>query len=154
MAIINSRESWPLRSQEADVKKGKLIRVEITPGRFVKMYEVDAVAQGLVKVAAPAPLRQAQDAAQRGEQKSRPPGGDKMVKPGGDKAAPPAPQRGEQEPPPDDLTTIPGVGKATARALAARGITTFEQLRQANALDFLTPQARESIEQWRNDATD
>jgi len=30
-------------------KRGPLIKVEIAPGRFVKMYERDAIARGLVK---------------------------------------------------------------------------------------------------------
>ena len=42
----------------------------------------------------------------------------------------------------DNLTAIPGVGKATARALASAGLATFDQLRAASdevLLDLLNP---------------
>jgi hypothetical protein len=45
-------------------------------------------------------------------------------------------------PPADDLTAIPGVGKATARALTSAGLATFDQLRAASdevLLDLLNP---------------
>jgi len=136
MAVINS-EAWPVVTQEDNMKKGKLIRVEIGPGRFVKMYEADAAARGLIP------------------QKSKPPAGNKMKLPAGDKGgqAPDsevlAGQQVDQPQRPDDLTIIKGVGQATARAIQARGITTFDQLRAATDLSFLTAQAQEAIEQWR-----
>lgn len=133
------------------MKKGKLVRVELQPGRFVKMFEADAVAQGLI------------------EKKKRPASGDKMRRPGGDKGNSPSPQppptgRGsmasadeaageEKAAPLDDFTVIEGIGPATARALQARGIKTFEELRAANDLGFLSSQAQTAIEQWRDDDT-
>jgi predicted flap endonuclease-1-like 5' DNA nuclease len=117
------------------------------------MHREDAIAAGHI-----APLRQAQDAAQGGEKmraagenKMLPAAEDKFHEPAGDKA-PPTPQRGEEEE--ADFTSIPGVGPATARALKAQRIQTFEQLRAAGQLDFISPQAREAIEQWKKSGDD
>lgn len=125
------------------MKKGPLVRVELQPGRFVKMYEQDAIAQGLLEAKAKPP----------GENKMLPPAGNKMVEAQGSKGA------GEQDDPPDppadDLTTIDGIGPATARALQARGITTFEDLRKAGDLNFISAQAQKAIDEWKNvDDTD
>ena len=48
MPVIRGRDTWPLVTQEERMKKGKLVRVEIRPGQYVKMYEKDAQAQGLI----------------------------------------------------------------------------------------------------------
>lgn len=136
MAIVSSK-SFELVNAKTRAAKGPLIRVEIEPGRFVKMYQADAEAQGLV-------------------QKSRPPAEDKGRKPQEDKGA------GEQtptQPPPkgegaeaDDFTTIPGVGKATARALTVAGITSFAELRTADLSRIVSSQVQEAIEAWRGEA--
>ncbi len=120
------------------MSKGKLIRVELQPGRIVKMYEADAVAQGLI----PAPEAKAQPPATR----QRPKPGDKQRLPQEDKDKAPEPAQPEEQ---DDFTVIDGVGPATARALAASGITTFAQLRDAGTLDFLTAAANDAITAWR-----
>lgn len=123
------------------MKKGPLVKVKISEGRFVKMYEADAIAQGLI----PDP------------KKARPRPHDKMLSPEGDKSATGAMrQSGEPEPEPPapppvmaDFESIEGIGPASARALAAHGITTFDELAAAEKLSFLTPQAREAIEAWK-----
>ncbi len=120
------------------MSKGKLIRVQISPGRFVKMYEADAVAKGLI--AAP-------------QEKAQPPARNKMRLPEQDKAPEPV-EEPAQEQQADDFTTIPGVGPATARALAASGITTFAQLRDAGTLDYLTAAVNAAIEEWRHGGTE
>jgi predicted flap endonuclease-1-like 5' DNA nuclease len=83
---------------------------------------------------------------------------DKVRKPEGDKAAQTPETSGQTQPDAsgqtqarDDLTEIPGVGEATARALAERGVRTFEALRTARRvarLGFLTPQAIAAIDAW------
>lgn len=122
------------------MKKGKLVRVHLGGGRYVKMYEADAVAQGLIP-----------------DPKARPKPEDKMRRPEGNKAATGAlRQSDEPEPEPPapppvmaDFESIEGIGPASARALAAHGITTFDALLAAADLSFLTPQAQEAVEAWR-----
>lgn len=82
-------------------KRGPLVKVEIEPGRFVKMYKQDVLKMQ-----------------QQKEDKMVEPSEDKMLEPSEDKA-------------PDDFTTIDGVGPATANALVDEGITSFEQLKDA-----------------------
>lgn len=127
MGLIVSK--W---QEEDNVKKGKLVRVELSKGRYVKMYEQDAIAKGLL----PGKLRDP------GENKMRPVGENKATKP--------LPELREAVAPADDFTTIPGIGPASARALAARGITTFAQLRTANVA-FLSAAAKSAIERWRDE---
>ncbi len=143
MAILSSK-SFELSTPQTRARKGPLVRVEISPGRYVKMHETDAVARGYIK--------------------ARPPAGDKVLKPAGDKTVQGSGFRvqgseigvqgsgdeSQNSEPKDDFTIIAGVGPATARALQARGIVTFEQLRQAGALDYVSAQAMQAIEQWRN----
>ena len=113
------------------MRKGKLIRVKLRSGQFVKMYEADAIAQGYL---APKAKPQAQN---------------KMRTPLQNKSAPEEIET-ESAPPADDFTTIPGVGPATARALVTHGITSFEQLRQAGTLGYISPKTMKAIEDWRN----
>jgi hypothetical protein len=126
--IIDSKE-WKIINQEVRMSKGKLVNIQISPGRFVKMYEADAIAQGLIPG------------------KARPQAPNKMLTPQANKAAGPA--QIEEKAPADDFTTIPGIGLASARALVAHGITTFEQLREAVGITCLTSKARDAIETWR-----
>lgn len=149
MAVV-SRKSFVQENQKTRANKGPLVRVELQPGRYVKMYEADAIAAGHIR---PRP---------EPKQKARPPQENKIREPGGDKGAetavtPPAgAPAGTAEKmvetavsEPDDFTTIDGIGRATARLLAAHDITTFEELRQAD-LGFLSGKQREVIEEWRS----
>ena len=132
MAVITDKKNWESVTQEKNMKKGPLVKIKIGRGQFVKMYEADAIAKGLLT------------------SKAKPQADNKM-------RLPTAAQNKSisQEPevvsasPADDFTTIQGVGPATARALVANGITTFEQLRQAGALTYLTPRTMQAIEKWR-----
>jgi len=123
--------------------RGPLVRVELEPGRFVKMYKKDAGALGLLK---PSP-----------QGKVRRPGGDKMRRPEGDKGQPPpqpSPKEGEEAEVStrvitDDFTVIPGIGEATAAMLRERGILTLEVLREMETGDLPARVAR-AIERWRD----
>jgi predicted flap endonuclease-1-like 5' DNA nuclease len=140
MTLLNSRGNWSTDNQEVRMSKGKLIRVELQPGRFVKMYEADAAAQGLAAVPDEGgPAAKAQPPAQN---KQRLPAQNKSA------AAEDIPEEAAVEEA-DDLTEIPGVGPATARALQANGIRTFAQLRSAGTLDYLTGPANEALAAWR-----
>jgi predicted flap endonuclease-1-like 5' DNA nuclease len=133
MAVITDKKNWELVTQEKNMKKGPLVKIPIGRGQFVKMYEADAIAKGLLP------------------SKAKPQADNKMRLPTvmQNKSTPPEPEEGS-EPPTDDFTTIPGVGPATARALVANGITTFEQLRQAGALAYITSRTMQAIEAWRS----
>ena len=79
-------------------KRGPLIKVQIGPGRFVKMYERDAIARGLVK-------------------KERPQVENKMMVPEEDKSTPspssrPSPTGEEEMTPP---LTLPSGGEGEKR---------------------------------------
>lgn len=113
------------------MNKGKLINIDLGKGRYVKMYEADAIARGLLKAKPQAP--------------------NKMRVPGKNKAAPEEKPEAQVEvkPPADDFATIAGVGLATARALVTHGITSFEQLKAAGEQVYLTTRAREAIAVWR-----
>ena len=117
--------------------KGPLVKVEISEGRFVKMYRADAEAQRLIEKQQPAP-----------QDKSRKPAEDKRRKPKGDKTLPQSPPGSEEEA--DDLTEIDGVGKATARALQLAGIETFAQLKTADVSRVISGNALTAIEEWRS----
>lgn len=136
MAVV-SKQSFT----RATKKSGPLVKVEISPGHVVKMYKEDAIAEGYLPP----------------EIKAMPPAENKMMPRSENKAAGERGSGGageikqETKTGPDDFTTIPGVGRATARALQARGVTTFEQLRQAGALDYVSESAMKAIEAWRND---
>lgn len=131
MAILTEKSKWPLITQEANMKKGCLVRVSLGHGQFVKMYESDAIAQGKLP------------------SKAKPQAANKMRLPQENKSVPEAPEV-ENAPIVDDFSTIPGIGKAAARALVGHGITTFEQLRQAGSLDYLLPKTLKAIEEWRS----
>lgn len=140
MPTISSK-SFTKSTPETRREKGPLVRVEISPGRYVKMHRADVEARELTDKVHAAD----EDKLSRPQgNKSQPPQGDKLQPPQGDKASP------EPKAEPDDFATIEGVGKATARALVAHKITTFEQLRVAGPLDYVTPQAMAAIEAWRN----
>jgi predicted flap endonuclease-1-like 5' DNA nuclease len=141
-----SSKSFDVVNQKTRQQKGPLVRVELSPGRFVKMHREDAIAAGHI--------------APQGGEKMRPAAENKMLTAAEDKGVVPHPQplyppgtssqgeRGASEEE-ADFTSIPGVGPATARALKARRIETFEQLRAAGQLDFVSPQAMQAIEKWR-----
>ena len=136
MAVV-SKQSFT----RATKKSGPLVKVEISPGHVVKMYKEDAIAEGYLPP----------------EIKAIPPAENKMMPRSENKAAGEQGsgrageiKQAETKTGPDDFTTIPGVGRATARALQARGVTTFEQLRQAGALDYVSEAAMKAIEAWRN----
>ena len=132
MVVLKAKVDWEIDNQEKRMKKGKLVKVQIRPGQYVKMYEADAITRGLLPG------------------KASPQAENKMRQPANNKAAP-SPSVTESPPEPaDDFTVIPGVGPATARAMAAEGITTFEQLREASDLSFLPAKTAEAIEAWRN----
>ena len=133
MSILTNKKQWQLVTQEANMKKGPLVKIQIGKGQFKKMYEADAIAQGLLPA------------------KAKPQAENKMRLPTTtqNKSAPQDPEV-ESSPSADDFTTIPGVGPATARALLANGIITFEQLRQAGVLSYVTPRTMQAIEAWRS----
>lgn len=160
--IINSKQ-WKMITQEVHMSKGKLITVEISPGRSVKMYEADAIAKGLIQ---PPP-----------EVKMRKAPGNKMRERPADKtgqrietdqrmvstdAGSHDPQtviaeiaQLEDEAPPHEeqpgLDSIAGIGKASSRALAAHGVETFEQLKAAQDLDYLPAKVLTAIAKWRSE---
>jgi predicted flap endonuclease-1-like 5' DNA nuclease len=123
-------------------KKGPLVRVELEPGRFVKMHRGDARKMGLLEPA-------------RG--KKREPSGDKMRRPERDKVS----TRiliDSEEPEivevtiggkAEDLTVVDGIGAATAAMLHERGILTLDELRRVETVDLPARVAR-AIERWRD----
>lgn len=124
MAVV-SNKSFTLENEKTRAGRGPLVRVQIG-SRLVKMYEQDAIAAGHLQPKA------------------------KAAPPAEDKAIPAEADKGEAETaPPDDFTSIDGVGPATARMLAAHGINTFEALREAD-LGFLSAQARQAVDEWRS----
>jgi predicted flap endonuclease-1-like 5' DNA nuclease len=148
MAVI-SRESFVIENDQTRKGKGPLVKVQIGPGQYRKMYQADAIKAGLLP--APVPSQPPKD-----DRKDRPATGNKVRLPERDKGVSvetvpsisvvPASER-------DDLTAIPGLGKATARLLGVRGVATLAQLRialQSGALgDFgLSPSVVAAIEAW------
>lgn len=122
--------------------KGPLVKVELQPGRFVKMYRDDAIAAGLLD--APEPKKRRQKPA------------DKMRAPAQDKSKSnvvvtdqPAGARAIVTTVADDFTQIPGIGAATAEELRQRGFYTFEDLRNADLAE-LPWRARHAVEEWRD----
>lgn len=124
-----------------------MVRVELSPGRFVKMHRADV--EGTERADAVHPADAHKLKRPQGD-KALPPAGDKRAPAQGDKAENPNSQIPNPNEAADDFATIAGVGKATARALAAHGIRTFEQLKAAGSLDYITPAAMSAIEAWRN----
>lgn len=147
MAVLSSK-SFVIENDKTRKGKGPLIKVEIGPGQYRKMYQVDAVKAGLIA----APVHHgghgahgdggegAGEKRREGEgNKMRPVEGNKVKQAGGEKGvsmetgAPsplaPLPERRGGE---DDFTSIPGVGRATAKLLKMRGVGTLDQLRAAS----------------------
>jgi hypothetical protein len=109
--------------------KGRLVVVQIGPRYFVKMYEDEAIAKGLLKTG------------DRGRGTGQRPMalGTALVR------VEPAQLETAQ---PDDFTEIVGIGKATDQALHENGIHTFEQLLDAD-VSFLSKQGQKAVEEWR-----
>lgn len=126
--------------------KGPLVRVEISPGRYVKMHRQDAIREGLLKAQEPAQNKAQAPAQNKGRTVV-----DETPITGGDEPLPDDLDISKQPPMPDPFKDIPGVGAATARALVSRGIRTFEQLREIDLdeLDYLSAGARNAIRAWR-----
>jgi predicted flap endonuclease-1-like 5' DNA nuclease len=118
MAVLSSR-SFTEDNPTSRANKGKLVKIEVSPGRLVKMYEADAVAAGHIKP----------------KTKALPASENKMILPTENKTA-------------DDFSGIPGIGPAAARAILAHGIATYDDLKTAD-LSFLPKRAQESIEAWK-----
>lgn len=128
--------------------KGPLVRVEISPGRYVKMYRQDAIREGRLKAQEPAENKAQTPAQNKGRTVV-----DETPITGGDELLLDDDLDISKLPPmPDPFKDIPGVGAATARALVSRGIRSFEQLRAANLdeMDYLSSSVREAIEAWKN----
>lgn len=113
--------------------KKPLVRVELEPGRFVKMYRDDVQRLGLI---GPAKVQEAVE--------------DKMRRPAEDKTIPESHSGPDMDETSDDLTEIPGVGPATAERLRAQGLETLEELRTVD-LSALDGRARRAIERWRDE---
>jgi len=153
MAVLSSK-SFVEMNQRTRAKKGPLVKVEIGPGQFVKMYREDAIAAGHLSPSPPppspqpSPSKEVADEYVRGE-KGREAEGNKIKRPQEDKSKSGegvSVETGAQAA--DDFTGIPGVGKATARLLRARGVETLEQLRTAD-VSFLSAAAQAAIQNWR-----
>jgi predicted flap endonuclease-1-like 5' DNA nuclease len=121
--------------------KGKLVRVEIAPGRFVKMYEADA--------------KQVQS-------KMQPQVQNKMVVPTQNKSVSlpveelsmeidEIEEEGFEDVQEDveEFTAIPGIGEAAAKKIIEQGIRNIIQLEQSN-WNFLPKNARKALEEYFN----
>ena len=160
MAIVSSK-SFVINNQKTRAAKGPLVRVKLSPGRYVKMYEADAIAAGhLPPKAAPKVEKPKGKPAQ--ENKGRRPEGDKvkvadvplLVETAVKETAVASAESGASAEAGDDFTTIGGIGKATARLLAAHGIVTFDELREAateGQLSFMSSQQQQAIETWKEE---
>lgn len=128
MAIIGDRTTWRMSNQRTRKERGPLVRVTLPSGAMVKMHEADAIEKGYLP----------------GGVKAAPLPGNKIAPLPANKSAP-AP-----EVPPEDFSTIPGVGRASARSLVSQGLTTFAGLKTAD-LDALNlaPSVKVAIEAWR-----
>jgi predicted flap endonuclease-1-like 5' DNA nuclease len=111
------------------MNKGSLVRVQIGPNRFAKMYRQDAIARGLIA-----------EPEGRKPQKQRRPVADKRRRGAVNKAV-----KKQQM---DDFSIIRGIGPATAETLHERGILTFEQLARAD-VSWLPGRTRRAVEDWR-----
>lgn len=82
--IIGGRRSWPVAGRPGT--RGPLVRVQVGPGRFVRMWEQDAIEQGLLAVEEGGGSVAADGRAQQEEkQQGRP--RDKMRRPATNKTA-------------------------------------------------------------------
>lgn len=124
--------------------RGPLIKVQLGPHRYAKMYEMDAIEKGLI----PKPGRLPSD---KGE-KSRSQAENKMIKPEENKG-----EIGQEKTVPDrveweDFTEIQGIGRASCSALYDNGVHTWEDLLDAD-VSFLNPKARAAVVAWRETLT-
>lgn len=110
----------------------KLVKVQLGPHRFAKMYEDDAIKRGLLKKQAPA------------ANKMITPQENKMITPTEEKREAPEFEKAQW----DDFTEIHGVGKATAESLQSHGVHYFDELLYAQ-IDYVNPKAKQAIEFWR-----
>lgn len=129
MPIVTNQSSWPLITQATRQSKGALIKVRMPAGNVVKMYEQDAIDQGLIEGVT-------------SEQKQHQKAEDKKRK--GDE------NKGGETVETVDFSEIDGVGKATARKIVENGIRTFEELAEADLSNVLTGKAITAIEVWKN----
>lgn len=113
--------------------KGPLVRVQLEPGRFVKMHRKDARRLGLLE-----------------PQKKRESAEDKMLRPEGNKVLSESRSAAQSVETTDDFTEIPGIGAYTAHELAEMGLRTFAQLREVD-LNDLPWRARQAIREWRDE---
>lgn len=126
MPVIQSKGNWKLETQEARMKKGKLVRVEIRPGQFIKRYQAD-----LKNKAASYPKSDKLDKGAVQNKSTIEPGADEPVVF-------------------DELESIAGIGPASARSLNENGIYTFAQLAAAGELPYLSDAVNAKIETWRS----
>jgi len=122
MAVIKSKDQFPVDNQASRLAKGKLVTVETGQGQGVKVYEADL------------------------KQKPKIPADNKILKPASaNKASAPVDYPVQSDP----FDEIAGLGVASARALNAHQIFTFDQLAAAGELDYLSARVNASIEAWR-----
>ena len=129
MPVIQSKSDWSIETQELNMKKGKLVRVQIGPGQFIKVYEADLRNKAQVPT---------QNKILKSETQNK-------------GAADPGPEDQPAADPGDDLSSIPGIGKASARVLNEHGIWSFVDLFKAGELDYLSQKINEKIQAWREE---
>lgn len=134
MSVLGDKSTWNVDNQEVRMSKGPLIRVQIKPGHWVKMYKRDAEERGYIP--AEKSVQKPQDKMIEGPVYSKP-------------EAPVANKAPETEKLYDDFTVIPNIGPATVRALNAHGITTYDQLKVAGKIEYISIRAMDSIDEWR-----
>jgi len=113
----------------SNMNRGPLVKVQLSPGRWVKMYEKDAIEKGLLI-------------------KQRKQSENKMIQPQEEKKIEPVLEKAEW----DDFTEIHGVGKATDEQLHAHGVHIYDQLLNA-PIEYLNPKAKQAIKDWRENLT-
>ena len=117
--------------------RGPLIKVQIGPHRYAKMYEKDAIKQGLLPRTGKLPN-------DRGEVSKSPSPLTPLPDGEGNQIVP----REEWE----DFTEIPGIGEASCSALYDNGVHTWDDLLDAD-VSFLNPRARAAVAAWRETIT-
>lgn len=124
MPVVKASNTWPVVTEATRRNKGTLIRVTLPSGNMVKMYEQDAIAQGLIEPEIEPQEVESEEPAQE------------------DQEVPEAAQNA-------DFAAIKGIGKASAKKLVANGILTHDDLLTKN-IDFLPSKVVKSIEAWRD----